>query len=68
MSYKITWKNPKTGEFETIEQTEEKARASRAKFINEVYEEGRLYFCMLDLSGEKPMTKTNANPKFRENE
>jgi len=63
---KITWKNPTTGEFETIEQTEEKAAESRAKFMNDAYEEGNLFFCMMDL-GENGgvISKVNANPKFR---
>lgn len=65
---KITFINPKTGQFESIEMTEEKAEKSRAKFLNDAYNEGRLSFIMMDFSNGDILFKTNMNPKFRENE
>ena len=52
---KVTYKNFK-GEFVTEEFTKEKADKAKDNFISKEYEEGNLFFAMLDLSGEKGIT------------
>ena len=65
---RVTYRNSE-GEFVTEEFTKEKGDKSRSEYLNKAYEEGNMFFCMLDLSGKKGITnKVNANPKFRDNE